>query len=115
MRPIGAWKHMMSSSALVAAKTGTDGFGKPTYGTAVRYDAHLSRKPEMVLTAQGQQVLSNQSLHLATAAPIQATAQVTLSTGDVGSTEAIYLTPLIYAVERLFDESGAHHTILRLR
>lgn len=69
----------------------------------------------MVLTAQGQQVLSNQSLHLATADPIQATAQVTLSTSDVGSTEAIYLNPLIYAVERLFDQAGPHHVVLRLR
>ena len=115
MRPVSAWAHLMSSTALVAPKTGADGYGKPTYGTAVRYDAHLSRKPQMVLTAQGQQVLSNQSLHLATADPIQATAQVTLSTGDVGSTEAIYLTPLIYAVERRFDEGGPHHVILRLK
>ena len=69
----------------------------------------------MVLTAEGQQILSSQSLHLATTDPIQAVAQVTMSTGDVGSTEAIYLHPLIRAVERLFDGSSAHHVVLRLQ
>lgn len=115
MRPIGRWRHLMSSDVTVAARTGKDSYGKPTYGTAVRYKAHLSRKATLVTMPTQQVVNSGQAVYLDGHPPVQDTDQVTLSTGDVGSTESVYLQPLVLVVERKFDESGPHHTIVRLK
>jgi hypothetical protein len=114
MRAIGRWAHLMSTSVSVAPFTGRDGYGKPTYGTAVTYKAHISRKRELVRSAGGQQVESGQAVHLNTNAAIQPTALLTLSTGDVGSTEAAQTSPTIVAVARLSDQRGPHHTVLYL-
>lgn len=114
MRPISSFEHLMSSSVLVAARTSTDKYGKPTFGTAVRYTAHLSRKRRMVRSLTGQEVVSEQALYLSSADNIQPSAKVTLSTGDVGSTEAAQISPPIIAVDRRFDEAGAHSVTLYL-
>lgn len=110
MRPISGWAHLMASTVGIAAKTGVDSYGKPTYGTSTSYQAHISRKRRLVLTAGGQQIVSEQSIVLNTnAAAIQPDSQVTLSTGDIGSTETWALHPLILSVTRSFDQAGAHH------
>lgn len=114
MRAISKWRHLMSSTVQIAPRTGKDGFGKPTYGTAVRYRAHLSRQPKLVRTGTAQVVDSNQSIYLEGKVAVQPTDQVTLSTGDVGSTESVLLHPLILSVEQRFDEKGPHHTVVLL-
>lgn len=112
MRPISRWRHMMSSTVTVAARSGIDADGAPSYGTAVTYRAHISRKNRLVSGRQGEEIDSGQAVYLDTNAPIQTTAKVTLSTGDVGSTEAYAVTPKIVAVERRFDQIGAHHVVI---
>lgn len=114
MRPIGRWAHFMSSTVTVAARTGNDGYGAPTYGTAVTYQAHLGKGKHFVRTAGGQEVESEQTVHLNTTTAILPTAKLTLSTGDVGSTEAADINPTIIAVDRLFNGTGAHHIVLHL-
>ncbi len=112
MRAISAFAHLMSSTASVAPRTGNDTYGKPTYGTSTTYRAHVARQQRFVRTAEGQQVLSQQALYLATTDQVLLTSQVTLSTGDVGSTEAALIRPTIVAVERRFDAVGGHHSIV---
>lgn len=112
MRPISAWSRLMSSTVLVAARLGTDDYAKPNYDTAVAYKAHLSRKAQLVRTQDGQQVQSLLSAHLNSSVVILPTAQVTLSTADVGSTEATLTHPTIVAVDRRYDQGGPHHTVL---
>ncbi len=112
MRPISAFGHLMSSHVSVAAKTGQDSYGAPTYGAPTSYRAHLSRKSQFVRTNGGQEVFSKMSAHLATADPILVDAQATLSTGDVGSTEDYALHPTILYVDRRFDEASSHHVVL---
>lgn len=114
MRPIARWRHMMSSTVSVQERTGMDGYGKPTFGAASSYRAHLARKRQLVRDAVGQEVVSNQAVYLETTVNIQPTAKVTLSTGDVGSTESFALSPSIVAVERRFDQNGPHHVVLYL-
>jgi hypothetical protein len=114
MRPISAWRHLMASNVQVAAKTGTDDYGKPTYDNPTTYRAHLSRKRRMVRSANGQEVASEQAAYLATTVDIDMTSQVTLSTGDVSSTENWALHPNIVAIERRFDQRGPHHVVLYL-
>lgn len=103
---------MMSSKVSVQPRTGQSGSGAPTYGDAVTYDAHLSRKRRLVRTLQGEEVVSSQAAYLCTNVDIQPTARVTLSTGDVGSTEDYALHPPLVSVERRFDQTGPHSTVL---
>ena len=114
MRAITGWRHLMASTVSVAARSSLDSYGVPTYATATSYAAHLSRKRRMVRTAEGQEVVSDQAVYLNTSANIQPTAKVTLSTGDVGSTEPWAITPPIVAVERRFDDRAAHSVVLYL-
>lgn len=114
MRPITAWAHMMTNTVTVAPQTGRDVYGKPTYGAAVSYKAHLSRKKMLVRTIGGQSIESGQQVHLMGSPALLPTALLTLSTGDIGSTEPAALNPTIMAVERRFDGAGPHHTVLFL-
>ena len=114
MRPLSRFAHLMSSQVQIAARTGQDAYGKPTYGAATTYAAHLFRKPRMVFTAEGQQVVSSQTLYVNTTDPILTSAQVTLSTGDIGSTQDSILHPPISVVDTRFDESGKHHVVIML-
>lgn len=114
MRPIARWLHLMSSTVTVEARTDDDTSGYPTpqYAAGVAYRAHLSRKRRLVRTLGGEQVVSDMAVYLATSDAVEPTARLTLSTGDVGSTEATALQPAIVAVERHFDAAGPHHTVL---
>lgn len=117
MRPIAAFRHMMASSVQIAPRSGVDAFGKPTYGTAVVYRAKIYYRGKFLgadRTPAGQGIAPRRMMHLDTATPILPTAQVTLSTGDVGSTEAWAIHPLITDVERFYDAGGAHSTMVYL-
>lgn len=115
MRRIARWRHMMSSTVSLAARAATDAYGTPTYGAAVSYPAHLRGERVLVRTVSGQQVESTQAIYLGTNASVDPTAQLTLSTSDVGSTEGFALHPPILAVERRSDGAGPHHCVLRLQ
>ena len=114
MRAMRRFGHLMSSTVTIAARTGQDEQGKPSFGSAVTYRAHLSRHPTMVRSTDMNDVQSTQAVYLLGHPPILETAQVTLSTGDVGSTEQVLLQPTILSIDRLFDQQGPHHTVLRL-
>jgi hypothetical protein len=49
-----------------------------------------------------------------TADVILATAQVTLSTSLTRSTDSADIHPPIISVSQLFDQTGAHHTVLHI-
>lgn len=112
MRPISGWHHLMSSVITVQPLTGKDVNQMPTYGAAVTYKAHLSRRRQIVRNVKGEEVMSNQACYVGAPAAIEPTALITLSTGDVGSTEAFAINPAIVAVERRFDETGPHHIVV---
>lgn len=115
MSRLAAWRSMMQQTATIAPRTGQDGFGVATYGTAVSYRCRLVGKRRQVLNAAGQLVISNQTLYLLSADNVLPSARVTLSTGDVGSTESWSLTPPILATGRYPDEhAGFHHTVIYL-
>jgi hypothetical protein len=108
------WRGMMTQRVSLAARSGQDMYGKPTYGTAVTYQARLVGKRRQVINAAGQQVVSDQTVYLLGAPAVGAQDRVTLSTADVGSTAALAITPPILSVARYPDERGQHHTVLYL-
>ena len=112
MRPILRWAKFMSSVVQVAPRSGQDINGRPTYGTPATYRAHIGRQTKLVLTSTGQQVTSTRTVWLNGSPAIIPTAQLTLSTSDVGSTEPALLHPIILSVARLSDGRGPHHTVL---
>lgn len=114
MRSINRWGHLMANTVTIAPKTGQDAYGKATYGAAVPYRCHISLARMLVRTSTGQEVESQQMIHMMTADPIQPTSQLTLSTADVGSTEEAAIHPRILTVERRNDQTGPHHVVLRL-
>src|SRR4051812_11287725 len=114
MRLISSWRHMMSATVTVAPLDSVDDYGKPTYGDAVTYTAHIARKNTITRSATGETIVSHQTVYLDSNDAILPTAQLTLSTGDIGSTEDVALHPRIVGVERRFDQNGPHHTVLFL-
>lgn len=114
MRPITQFQHLMSSTVLIALRTGVDADGKPTYGTDVAYPAHISRRRRIHRTANGQEVTSEQAINLGVNVDVPLTARVTLSTGDVGSTSDSARFPPIVEVKRRFDGEGPHSTVVYL-
>lgn len=112
MKTIRLFETLMSSSVTIEDKSGDDTYGNPTYKAPVRYKAHISRQRRIVRNATGQQIVSEQAIYLNGSPSTLPTARVTLSTGDVGSTESWSIHPLIVAVERRFDQKGPHHTVL---
>ena len=115
MRPVSAFWRRFQTTVQIAPRTGVDGYAKATYSTApTPYQAHLSGDRRLVRTAAGLEALSNQKITLMTTDLIDPSAQITLSTADVGSTEEAYIHPLVLCADPVSDAGGRHHTVLRL-
>ena len=90
----------------VAARTGVDGYGEPTYGANTAHRVRISGKRRLVHTFAGEEVMATHTIYFAATPSIGAHDRVTLSTGDVNSTEAGALTPPILAVGKYPDDLG---------
>lgn len=110
------FRHLMGQSVSVAPFSGRDGYGEPTYGSAVTYRARVVGKIRNVRSASGQEVVSSQTVYLMTAAVVTPLDKLTLSTGFVGSTAADRTTPPILATGRYPGTDGRpNHTVLFLQ
>lgn len=112
MRPISRWRHMMSSVVTLERRLKTDGDGNPEYDAPVPYAAHIARSRTLLRGAMGQEVDSQQAVYLATTDLVQPEDRITLSTGDVGSTEERAIHPAILRVEPRFDGAGVNHVVV---
>lgn len=90
----------------IAARTGVDGYGEPTYGANAAYRVRISGKRRMIRNFAGVEVLSTHTIHFAATPAIGAHDRITLSTGDVNSTETGAITPSILAVGKFPDDTG---------
>jgi len=115
MRPIASFAHLMSSTITVEPRTGVDAQGRPTYGSSTTYAAHLMGEQKRMVDDKGQETVSRQQVIVSATAAVTPTSRVTLSTADVGSTEASLRQPLLLAVQRRFDQGGGHHLVLYFR
>ena len=115
--PIGrllVWRNLMRQQLTIQPPSTRSGYGELTYGTAVTYKCRLVGKRRQVLNTLGQEVTSMWTAYLYSADIVDPQSKVTLSTGDVGSTEAFAITPPIKSVATYPDEIGHHHTVLFL-
>lgn len=111
---VRAFAPLMRQRVTVTPLTGYDAFGRPTYGTAVVYQAAVVGKMRLVRDAAGQQVPSRQTVYLMSNAAVRPEDKVTLSTGDVGSTESYAINPPILAVGRYPFTAGQFFTEIAL-
>ena len=93
----------------VASRTGVDGYGENTYSADVARRCRLTGRVRTVTSFQGEQVVSTHQIFLADNGTIGQHDRVTLSTGDVNSTETGARQPKILAVGTYPDDQGRSH------
>ena len=111
---VRAFEKLMTQTVTIAPFSSYDDYGAPSFGTAVSYRAAVVGETKRVVNAQGNEVPSQQAIYLMSAAAIRPEDRVTLSTGDVGSTESFAINPRIVAVERYPFLRGQFATVVRL-
>ena len=113
MRAAAAFQHLATDTVSIANQSGFDGYGDPTYGSAVTYPARVVGEQKLIRGFSGAEVVARLTVYVLAAVSVQPTARVTLSTGGmVNSTEASALSPPILGAKREPDQSGLHHTTL---
>lgn len=114
MRSVVGWSRMMRQTISIAPMTGRDVYSKPVYSTSpTSVRCRLVGKRQMVRNDQNQDVVSHWTAYLMTDQSFGTDAQVTLSTGDVGSTADRDIHPPILSVGRYpANDGGYHHTVL---
>lgn len=105
---------LLRQSVTIAPRSSIDGYGEITYGAAVTYRARVAGQRKLVRGPTGEEVLSTHRVWLSSAAVVGAQDRITLSTGDVGSTETGALQPPILEVYVYADETGRKVTVLDL-
>lgn len=108
------WRELLTQSVSIAARTGQDSYGKPTYSTGTAYAARVVGKRRLVVNTAGQEVASDWTVYLYGDPAVTPQDKVTLSTADVGSTAALAINPPVLAVGRYPDEIGMLYTALYL-
>src|SRR3990167_9289561 len=114
MRSIASWLHMMPDSVTYEARTGTDAYGDPTYGSSSTYRARIVGEQKLIRGFSGLEVLAAQTVYLGTNIIVQPTDRITLSTAIVGSTPATAISPPILGAKRIPDQSGQHSSVIYL-
>jgi hypothetical protein len=97
---VNVFAPLMRQSVNIAPFQSYDDYGEPSYGAGVEYEAAVVGKSEKVLGGDGQEIVSRQTVYLKSDAPVRPEDQITLSTGDVGSTESYAINPTIISIGR---------------
>ena len=112
---LGPWRELMTQSVSIAARSGVDSYGKPTYSTSpTTYVARVVGRRRLVINAVGQEVPSDWTVYLYGNPAVTPQDKVTLSTADTGSTATLAINPPILGVGRYPDEGGMVYTALFL-
>ena len=98
----------------IAARSGLDGYGVPTFSAATSHRARVVGKRKLVRDFEGREVLSSYTVYLAGNPRVEAHDRLTLSTDDVHSTETGALSPVILSVGKFPDDLGRQSTVLFL-
>jgi len=97
---------MMPASIGVKHVTSRDAWGNPTYGATTTYKGRIENRRRKVINRDGQEVISETALYLATTAMVDINAQITLPSGYYPT------SPKIISIKRETDEYGAYSTTI---
>lgn len=95
---VNVFSDLMQQRVTVEPFASYDSYGNASYGAAVPYEAAVVGKIERVVTVEGQEVPSRQTVYLKSNVTLRPEDRITLSTGDVGSTESYAITPAIVSI-----------------
>lgn len=102
--PISDWSELMAQTVTYATVASRDAYGKPTYATAVTYQARVVYKQTRIVNRiNGQDAIATGTVWLAASILPSLDARITLPDGS---------TPTILNWEVFPDEDGDHHTKL---
>ena len=95
----------MHDPVTIAPWTGTDGYGKPTYGPAVTYQGRIQREFQTLASTTGAQLVEETKVFLDETAVVDERSQVTIE-GRIIPIEGL---------KQVQDEAGnLDHTVLYL-
>ena len=100
------------STVQIAARTSVDSYGEPVYSADVARRCRVTGRVKTITNVQGQQVTSTHQIYLADAGAVGPHDRITLSTGDVNSTETGARQPPVIAIGRSPDDLGRLHTMV---
>lgn len=103
---ISDFSDMLADTVRLKKKSGTDGYGKPSYGTPDTYKARVVYKQRLVRTALGEEVVATGNVLIEGTPVINSDDLLELPDGS---------TPIILTTSRTPDEKGAHHTRVYFR
>jgi hypothetical protein len=83
-----------------------DAWGKKTFGAIVLFQGRVESKRRKIIGADGEEVISETTIYLATVSGIGMQDRVTLQSGYLPP------NPLILAIRRQDNEYGIHHTVI---
>jgi len=95
---VNVFSPLMKQSVSIAPFQAYDAYGDASFGADVAYEGAVIGEIKRVVTSDGQEVPSKQTVYLKSNAMVRPEDRITLSTGDVGSTEAYAINPTILAV-----------------
>ncbi len=96
-------------SVTVEPYSSVDSYNVASYGAAVSHRVRVSGKRRLVRNDAGDEVISTHQVYFYLSPAIGAHDRITLSTGDVNSTEAGARQPKILAVGKYPDDVGRTH------
>lgn len=112
---VNVFSPLMRNSVTVEPFASYDAYGNASYGAAVHYECAVVGKMEKVIGLDGQEVPSRQTIYLKSGKTMRPEDRVTLSTGDVGSTEAYAINPTIISIGRFPFNGSPGCTVIYLK
>jgi hypothetical protein len=97
---VKAFGPLMKQSVTIEPFSSYDGYGNASFGAGVEYEGAVVGKMERIVGTDGQEVPSRQTIYLNSAVTVRPEDRITLSTGDVGSTQSYAINPEIISVGR---------------
>lgn len=95
---------LMTDTVTLEPYSGQNSHAEPTFGAGVQYQARVVGRTRLVRDTDGQQVVSNQTVYLATIpATLTTRDRITLPDGT---------QPLMMMIERVPDEHGAYYVAI---
>lgn len=96
--------QLMPHDITVEPATGADAWGNRTYGTEATYKARIQNQRRKVVDINGEEVVSETTVYLATTVAISAHSRMTLPSGYVPR------QPKIISIKRDEDQWGPYGT-----
>lgn len=98
-----AFLALMESTMTIQplASMSTDGYGNPTFGTAVSNPCHLSFKQTLIKTAEGTEEIARATLWVNSSSTYSPLSKITVNGSTIGP---------VLGVDHFYDETGYHHS-----